>query len=137
MLDNAVANWKSLNMNEEQIKREIADFCELLPVPRRSACLKAEEQTTCPVRREVEGFKCDLCTFVISAAESWISDDATIDKIEEQVNKICLKLDKVTQPLCVKFVDYTLHKVIGLIDTEDGPEKICGAMGLCDATPSQ
>jgi hypothetical protein len=87
-----------------------------------------------PSRRDVQdaqGFKCDLCVFVVGACETWISDNSTISSIESYASSLCNKTESTSQALCIKFVDYTITKLIEVITTSSGPEVVCTAMGIC------
>lgn len=145
-----------LNKSEPEIEKALVKSCEKLPGEYRQMCdtvvllyghqiieyiLKKEDpKTLCHQlglckEKKVEEFKgetsCELCKYVVTIAESWLTSNKTEKEIETELHHICAKLPSSFTEECDKLVDEFLPYIFYYLKQKYPAEKICSLIGLC------
>jgi len=79
----------------------------------------------------VKDTKCELCSFAVTEAESYLRKNASRAQVKNALNKIChMCPDKSVQTECQKVVNEYYDELIKMI-TEVDPKVVCAQLGLC------
>ncbi|CAH8627213.1 unnamed protein product [Dicrocoelium dendriticum] len=74
---------------------------------------------------------CEVCKFVIQAVKYQLQQNATEDRLDELVKRMCTELPQSYVNECMNLVDTYLSTVIRYIEESMTAEEVCQTLGLC------
>jgi len=116
---NQIIQWIEQNEDAETICTQLGMCTSKLMKPK-------------PKPAKVKDADCDLCTYVVGLAETWLASNATEQQIEQFLDSVC---DFTPDPTdCKTFVDTNLNQIIQWIEKGEDAQTICSQLGMCNST---
>jgi len=155
--------WVEANATEQQIEQFLDGVCDFTPDPTdcktfvnnnlnqiikwieqnedaETICTQLGMCTSKPLKgkptkpAKVNDADCDLCTYVVGIAETWLASNATEQQIEQFLDSAC---DFTPDPTdCTNFVNTNLNQIIQWIEKGEDAQTICSQLGMCNSTVS-
>lgn len=76
---------------------------------------------------------CSLCELAISYIEGWLAQNATVQQIEQALEKLCNLIPQLAAT-CDAIVEQGLPQIIAWIEQNQTPTQVCTELGLCSST---
>ncbi|KAJ3425619.1 hypothetical protein M0812_28064 [Anaeramoeba flamelloides] len=151
-----VEKWLAEGKTEQEIEKLLENVCTLIPEYLTNICdsvieqyipliIESLEQDFPPAEicgliglcsaeeEEPQGIECTICEYVVGFVEKWLAEDKTENEIEKGLEKICKLLPKTYKSVCENIVDQYLPLIIGYLEQDLPPSKICGLIGVCES----
>ncbi|XP_077973904.1 uncharacterized protein LOC120347581 isoform X1 [Styela clava] len=148
------------NSTVEQIETELEKICSDLPESYQSECKMIIEQYTpelieyisqkltpkeiceaiklCTSSMKKENVKdnteCEVCTLALTELFNVLEENATVEEIEKELEKICADLPESYQSECKMIIEQYTPELIEYISQKLTPEQICEAIKLCTSS---
>nr|XP_039273546.1 uncharacterized protein LOC120347581 isoform X5 [Styela clava] len=148
------------NSTVEQIETELEKICSDLPESYQSECKMIIEQytpelieyisqkltpkeiceaiklCTSSVKKEnvKDNTECEVCTLALTELFNVLEENATVEEIEKELEKICADLPESYQSECKMIIEQYTPELIEYISQKLTPEQICEAIKLCTST---
>lgn len=94
--------------------------------------LKAPKKAQRKALKASDG-ECEICTYVIGAVESWVSNGANEQEIEAALDHICALVPGF-ESTCDAIVQAGVPTVISWIADNENATKVCSQLGACAST---
>jgi len=116
-----IINYIQNDENATQICQQIG-FCSN-NLEYQALILKAKRQDTCT-----------LCVQFFSILKSFIGNNpnATIEELEQFAQTICVLFPQYAT-ICEAFADEEITQIIDELEGTNGPQNVCGTLGLCSS----
>ncbi|KAJ6236840.1 saposin-related [Anaeramoeba flamelloides] len=151
-----VEKWLDEEKTLEEIEKLLENVCTLIPEYLTNICdsvieqyipliIESLEQDFPPAEicgliglcsaeeEEPQGIECTICEYVVGFVEKWLAEDKTENEIEKGLEKICKLLPGSYKSVCENIVDQYLPLIIGYLEQDLPPSKICGLIGVCSS----
>jgi len=73
---------------------------------------------------------CTVCQFVVSTVEGYVNNNATVNKIEAGLSKVCAKLPTTYSAMCMSLVNQ-VPQIVEWLQEKEQPLTVCQQLKLC------
>lgn len=152
LLVSTIDMWLKENATVQQIEQRLESICNLLGktvAPMCDALVEAgvpevinwietheDPHTVCYVQLKFcsnssllqappQQTLCTICQLLVTAIESWLAENATVNTIEQRLEQLCALLGKSVEPICDALVEAGVPQIIQWIETHEDAHEVC------------
>eukprot|EP00708_Paratrimastix_pyriformis_P004598 GAFH01003500.1.p2 GENE.GAFH01003500.1~~GAFH01003500.1.p2 ORF type:complete len:231 (-),score=58.40 GAFH01003500.1:241-933(-) len=75
--------------------------------------------------------ECSVCEWVVGEADRFLSENATVQEVNDLINHLCNYVPAAGRAICDNFIDLWADDLIALFVSHETPDKFCKLLKLC------
>lgn len=137
---NAIDFAQESGMTVDRLRGRLVGLCEVIPVEDHAQkCMEIVSRMNLVMllnsaksnQRREKFDLCQTCIEVLDIFKDWIKDNAA-DALEEQADKLCVKMGKTIQPICTALMKSTFKALQKYLTNKFSAEQMCVAIQVCN-----